>query len=1115
MWRRLLYFCVLLAGGLAILSIVVGPENLFDTSPVEEDPLSVRPVGEVRVEAQKQGPAGAGRGTPRSVGIQIEGEIQDLRREYQVELPSGEKRLLLLYRLSSRDVEPSNVDRSYLLRDVRVWFYRRVGTGNDVRSIPVVRLDAGQMTAFLKDDGGALRIDETQDLIARDIEIFASPAGLLEEESAVPERLDPSDIRLELRAARMRSQIGQERIQLRSELEDGPMSIVVDSARMPIEIEGRGFVADLPVDLEEGVARQNESALPSRITLMRDVRVRGLGPAGAEGAGPRSPWTVRGQGPLYLDESPAGGLALQLQGDVEMRGVAELGDSSTAGDQSVVLRGERLHAWLGRGQLPGRKESNVLIAPALRDLRIEAGESPAELQRSEGLVRAQQMEVALDPFGRLARVDAIGDPEIQLELQSGFGMGAPAEDPPFAAEQVWIRCEDRISWLRGTQATGWMLEPLGFASFGPALAFTSSYAPDEILRFHGATEIVPDRPLRGLRRVRSERGLLVLARRVHGGLELSEVHGFGAVAGEFVRENARAGAARSGSSRAGSGQAGSQGKPEQQIGFRGDDGFFVRRRPLSDRVDFLLGRPGESGPAQRRPVALLLRSEEFSVSGIGRLAGHVRLGFADALRPQSGALRFDATQGASLDVRRVSERQPFDIEGVESVALFLDQQEIVRQSYRGDGLTLSGPDLRAIGDRLDRRGHGPWVLQRDAERVELTYRSLEGVAELRGRRVTVWPQPRPWPLGEGRDVTLLAEDDVSVRWEDPLVGRRVELDAQRLRYSPSLAPSLERPLLAAGIGPGGTLLLEALRGGEDPRQPQRSAGLWRADGDVRFAMSEDRGKLGVAQREFRGERVWALGGGRATRIWPKQGELVKGFVDEPGTLRCDVEVELLATQGASFELGGDAPKVWVLDRRTTQGKRLLLEPSGRISFEENVLLLPGPVHIATQELRAMESSRASEATPGSDRIAGSQDPADPSGLDLRSGGDIRIVFDADALRAQAEPASSSKKPEARPVANGLFGLPPEIESISAEGGVEIRRGSLFAICSTLRFDSRSGWAQMHSVGREAVRAYLGDWLLVDAWPGIDLHLETLEMRGGSGRLFQSARSAPSAGESRR
>jgi hypothetical protein len=55
MWRRLLYFCVLLAGGLAILSIVVGPENLFDTSPVEEDPLSVRPVGEVRVEAQKQG----------------------------------------------------------------------------------------------------------------------------------------------------------------------------------------------------------------------------------------------------------------------------------------------------------------------------------------------------------------------------------------------------------------------------------------------------------------------------------------------------------------------------------------------------------------------------------------------------------------------------------------------------------------------------------------------------------------------------------------------------------------------------------------------------------------------------------------------------------------------------------------------------------------------------------------------------------------------------------------------------------------------------------------------------------------------------------------------------
>jgi hypothetical protein len=163
----------------------------------------------------------------------------------------------------------------------------------------------------------------------------------------------------------------------------------------------------------------------------------------------------------------------------------------------------------------------------------------------------------------------------------------------------------------------------------------------------------------------------------------------------------------------------------------------------------------------------------------------------------------------------------------------------------------------------------------------------------------------------------------------------------------------------------------------------------------------------------------------------------------------------------------------------------------------------------------MESSRASEATPGSDRIAGSQDPADPSGLDLRSGGDIRIVFDADALRAQAEPASSSKKPEARPVANGLFGLPPEIESISAEGGVEIRRGSLFAICSTLRFDSRSGWAQMHSVGREAVRAYLGDWLLVDAWPGIDLHLETLEMRGGSGRLFQSARSAPSAGESRR
>ncbi|PIE22330.1 MAG: hypothetical protein CSA62_13020 [Planctomycetota bacterium] len=1045
MWRRLIYFFVLLGGGLAVLSLVVGPENLFDLSPVEKERRVEAPGGEVRV-GEEQVRAGARQaGTPKSVGIQIEGGIEDLRREYEVTLPSGKKRVLLLYRLRSAYVQPSDLESSYLMRDVRVWFYRRVGRGEELRSVPVLRLDAKQMTAYLDTRGGALRIDESQDLLARDIEIYASPSGL-EGEGDVPAQLNPRDMRLRMRSPRLRAEIGEERVRLRSAVSDGRIRIDVESQERPISIEGAGFLADLPVDFRESAARSSKEAakaarsatgLPSRITIERDIVVSGLRAA----RDPKAvPWTVRGAGPMLLDESAQGGLAIRLSDSVEMEGLLPGGGGSSS---PVLLTGERFFAWLGRGRIPGQVAEGKgsprrLVAPELQALRMEGGEQPARLLRAEGQIEARRLQLSLDPLGNVARLDASGAPLLKLR----FGKKS--------SQRMLLRSSERISWLRGRSQMSWLTAPLGLGLLAPELGFVRGTVPDEIVRIEGETEIVPlDAGGLGLSLLRCQRGALLFAQRSLGALEFSEWHGFGEARAEF---------------------SGARGP----MLLKGSRGFFVTRAPQSSRVDFLLARPGDAEAA-----AVYFRGEGLDLTGHGRFLARAWLPEnPGAGRIRRGSLSFVAAKGSTLDVLRATRQRPFSVEGIERLSFDLVDGALGWQRYRGAGLKLLSPDLQVLATELSRQGQGPWRLRRQGSRVELRH-SSDRLAQLWAREVDCQARPSPYPLPRGMRLSFSARGKAELRVQEPSSERRFELDAEELRFRPSALPLLLRPLARSFLGGGAESILEAALGAANPQRRAALSGQWYARGDVRLLLSEPRSG-GLARREFHGEQAWVHRGGRATRLLPAPGQRVRGFLDEPGSLRCVVEAELLRTRGQIFELGRSSPKLWITSGAGQAGeRRLLLEPSGRIDFELSRIFLPGPVRMTSVETRG----------------AGEK-------LELRSGGDVDLRFDPVLVRRRLAGELLGE----RPVLLGHFGLPAELLSIVAKGGVTLRRGPLFGECREIALDAKTGWARLRGDEHESVRVRWHEGLLVDAWPavsGIQINLETLEMRGGSGRLFRS------------
>lgn len=1047
-WRRILLFLVSLGGGLGILAIVVGGDALFDFDRSETTGVAApeEPPGGVIVRTQENR-TGRSEGVPENVRFDPSGSGKIEPLQPPIELPSGQVLNVPEFSLAWRDAQPRGAG-VHRLQNVTLVVYREVDPSRPA-AVPVLEGRAGWMDVVAAQEGGRLAIDKehAMDLYGVVLEMRGGSFDV------APERSSKRRGRLRLETNRLQAQILPARVALRSAATE-PVTITsfpppAGRSRLQIVVAGRGMHADIRTKrrlANEQPAARLQPLGPSTATLERDVRVRGVSvPDGNER------FEVRGRGPLALTVTDAGATwTADLRNEVEFAG--RINEAAGRDDPDVRATGDRLVCWFRRARRgPAQAGGPMLGSHGLTDLAfLGSAERASSLVFGGQRMRARDLELVLGARGEPASVTARGHPEIVLTDSGERALGT-------------LRGRDVIRWRRPGRLAATALAGFGIDLVSMLQDFPVGHPvfPQELIHVTGPATYEPAGRRGFLQRGNASDGLVITATRRAGRIEPFLLLGLGDV--ELA------------------GQVSGDARPRPFV-VRGNRGFALSRDPGTVFVRATLGpaTPDDTHEFSFRTDGevlagkgwvMLEASDRALVEVLGPMAKTARKGPPGG--PSLLVARFMAALGEELDWKRDDEAGS-TVRGVKSAVLR-------RHPGRPDALYLSGLPLdladgehgmRATAELVERRGDGPWLLQKGFEpvTVELAADADRPPVKLRADRVAVWTEPGFEPRVRARpEVWLHASGHVRVRTRLADQELDLELTAREFERAPWLMPPFARALTEAMLGGAGRALEPSLFGS--------AGGLLRARGEVVVVGSSTSVDLHkTAIRRLTGDLLLLDADGKAARLLllPKAGEAVDGVLEQPGRGTVRFRGDRLLGAGSEFVLGGRTaakPLVWLEDARfETRGRlpsshlgvgRLRLRAGGAVTWNERELRVPGPV-------------RAVSVDASDQRIV--------DGFFLSCRDDVEVAF----VRGSGT------------ATQGRWKLPTTVGRIRAAGRVETGYGPLRARGSTLSFEPGTGWLELASTSKEPVVVRFGTHHRVATHPWIRVNLLTSEVHASSG-----------------
>jgi len=1042
MLKRVAAFVLLVAGGIAILSLAIGGENMFTEAGVdgEVDRLDAPPeAGNIKI-------AQGSEAMPGAVRLAIKDRLAVFGSQRQYRRPDGTSLSYPAYEFRALDPILRD-DGTYDLRSVTLAFPQPVidpATGAIVKH-DVVNLTADTGNAKLASDAdGNFEIDSTQTMRLRNVVITASPGNL----GSRP-RAAGTGGRVRVRTEELFVESLAESIRLYTQNLSHRVWIGIESGRMPILVSGYGLEANLQRDLENPDPKHK----PSSLVLTRDIDIWAMHgdlpwaeldnnpPAGFDRA--RDSYHLQGGGPFRLVTQRTEAVRFELEKRVRL--VGEFSGSQQGGVRGhrVDAHGSKLLMWFRRGVVPGSDPSARYTSAALTELALLSREpSQAVVRVDEHSLYGDEFDVTMDAFGRPDAVVAHGSPSVVVADSSGRAIG-----------RVGGRT---IEWsTRG----GLGLKVLATAGVDlGAHELSLPVWPEERLVITGPAEFVPEQGVgdhareAALTRAVAKGGIVVYSMRRYGRPDPFLLLGFGDT--ELY---------------------GRLGGPDSDFVARGNRGFRSLRLPGTGLFD------GTLGPASSDPEHVFsFTTARDRIEGKGWLSFEIEAD--NGKRPRRFSVQFSAAVREQLYWKQNHEGRIASVRGIKSAHLVDDGKDHEELKLYGLPLVLEHERMTARGQTFVRKLDRPWLLEGGSDLAELKIpaESRGGPLELRAKRVEIVPEvgllgsvePRAWVLATGRVKAVRRTPE-----------RMIRLECDELHYVPRLLSVPGQSLLLDVVGPAASIIGPAVFGGRDGVLLAREHVVAHVIDE--FRQGEEPGSALLGQ--FRAEMFLATADGQNLFMRPAPGTLITARLARKDKGTIDVLGDRCRVYGRHVEvgLGAGVPTTVYLSEELVPGltaaatkpapglpqSRVRVRSVGPLSYDAEVLRFPGPVDVELVE-----------PVPGGER------PVDP-GFFLHCKKTFEIYVD-EGLIAQKR----SRRREPR----DLF--PPFLSGFRASGQVELGFRGLRAYGSELRLDTRSGWLEFEREGDSPVEFSQGEASLWEYWSRVTYNLWSGEMRSGRGRI---------------